>query len=260
MVSGGVCKLCDFGLAGVLPLSGAGLSGIYGTAPFMAPEMLNREHYRTEVDVWSIGVIAYVFFNADFPYLPEQKNSAEMKKVIREGKQQPSFRPRARSGQKQLPSASKDAETFCRALLNRSRDTRIDAAEALKLQFLAKGPGAEETLPSLKLTFKACLKCGAFENRPVDKFDQNLDPLLDQLHRRHTGNSLAQADVRPTPKPKGKQSRSDSTQDNCERSRTPSVVSGASSVLSSNSAATPDWKTNNMSAGGRHEASHSKVY
>lgn len=248
MVSGGVVKLCDFGLAGVLPLSGGGgLSGIYGTAPFMSPEMLNREIYRTEVDVWSMGVIAYTMFYGDFPYLPKIRNSAEMKKVIREGATLPSFQAKGRSGQKPLPAVSEEAEALVRALLNRNRDSRIDAAGALQFKFILNGPSSEEKLPSLQTTLRACLKCGAFENRPVDKFDSELDPLLDKLHRRHTGRALVQDAVKAPTKA-----------DHSSRSDASTVASlGTSSQMTNGSTITPDWKTSNMSTGGCHQASHS---
>jgi serine/threonine protein kinase len=191
MVGGGIAKLCDFGLAGVLPPFGsAGLSGICGTAPFMAPEMLNRETYRTEVDVWSMGVVAYTFFYGEFPYMPKVKTPTEIKRMIRDGTTLPSFQAWP------LPAVSEEAETLVRALLNRSKEARIDAATALQFKFIRKGPSSEEKLPSLQPTFRICLKCGIFENRQVDKLDGNLDPLLDTLHRRHTGSALVQDAVK----------------------------------------------------------------
>lgn len=253
MVSGGVAKLCDFGLAGVLPTSGGnGLCGVYGTAPFMAPEMLNRENYRTEVDVWSMGVIAYTCFFGDFPYVPKVKNSAEMKKAIREGTTLPSFKAKSRSGSghKLLPAISKQAEALVRALLDRSKDTRIVASDALQHSFILHFPSSEDKLPSLQTTLRVCVKCGAFENRPVDKFDGNLDPLLDKLHHKHTGSALVQEAVKAPAKLKVSHStRSDA-------STAASSDTDSAFTVGSN---TPDWKTINMSVGGCHtgRASHS---
>merc|ERR1719296_155521 len=52
---GRTVKLCDFGLAGLLCEDVVGLTGIYGTAPFLSPEMLKKLAYGTKTDVWSLG-------------------------------------------------------------------------------------------------------------------------------------------------------------------------------------------------------------
>merc|ERR1719419_2008963 len=59
-------KLCDFGFAEVMPISG-GLTGIYGTPSFMSPEMLSSMSYGPGTDVWSLGVTAYIVLFGQFP-------------------------------------------------------------------------------------------------------------------------------------------------------------------------------------------------
>lgn len=252
MVSGSVCKLCDFGLAGVLPASGAGLTGVYGTAPFMCPEMLDKKPYKTEADVWSMGVMLYVLCFGGFPYLPEIKNSTEMKRVIREGRKLPTFSatPVSRAGKvpSPLPKVSIQAQRCCRLLLIRGQHDRITAEAVLKETFLASQP--QEKLPSLAPILAMALKSGAFENRKVDKVDGELDPLLAKLHKRQTGLELKQDTESPrTKKPFVASDASQST-----TASTASVVSDTSSRHSTTSTVTPRWQTNNMSIGGRHHA------
>jgi serine/threonine protein kinase len=259
MVNHGVCKLCDFGLAGMIPSKG-GLTGVYGTAPFMCPEMLLKEPYKSEADVWSIGVMMYVFCFGGFPYVPEIKSSVEMKKSIKEGKVLPTFTPVSKSGSKSassMPRVSQDTSNFVRELLNRDQAARISAADALQLDFMRNPLPPDAGLLSLKPLFPFVLKCGAFENRRIDKVDGALDPLLEKLHKRYHGIELSQAEEPPSPtRSKNKISTSDastaaSNKDACGSSQALSVVSGSSRNTSS-STMTPQWRTSNMSVGGRH--------
>ncbi|CAE7572286.1 Prkd1 [Symbiodinium natans] len=66
-----VLKLCDYGLAVMMPKTGK-LSGVFGTAPYMAPEMLRSEGYDFLADVWSIGSVAYLLVFGSFPYSPSE--------------------------------------------------------------------------------------------------------------------------------------------------------------------------------------------
>eukprot|EP00971_Amphidinium_carterae_P010656 210637-Amphidinium_carterae.2 len=51
-------KLGDFGLSGIC-LNGEHLTEVYGTAPFMAPEMLREGKYDEKIDVWSTWQLLY---------------------------------------------------------------------------------------------------------------------------------------------------------------------------------------------------------
>lgn len=58
---GFIFKLCDFGLATKLTSPEAvEMEDIYGTPPFMAPDMLDKTPYCAKVDVWAIGLLANV--------------------------------------------------------------------------------------------------------------------------------------------------------------------------------------------------------
>ena len=82
---GTVLKLCDFGLALRQPKKGKGITGIGGTAPYMAPEILAgvRSGYGKEIDVWAFGVILYLVIYGQFPYMPRGETTANsMKQAI----------------------------------------------------------------------------------------------------------------------------------------------------------------------------------
>jgi len=115
-------RLCDFGLAEVCAKDPekAQLDGIFGTAPFMAPEMLTRTRYGPKVDVWSLAVVAYALLFGHFPYHPIERNSRSMKAAILAGVPAPKFTPRTISGR--TPMVSDGARAFVQELL--ARDPR----------------------------------------------------------------------------------------------------------------------------------------
>jgi serine/threonine protein kinase len=61
-------KIGDFGLASLLPPRTRRKS-ICGTPNYMAPEIFtNRDGYSFEVDVWSLGVIAFLLLCGRMPF------------------------------------------------------------------------------------------------------------------------------------------------------------------------------------------------
>lgn len=166
------CKLCDFGLARILPDGNEGLSGVCGTSPFIAPEMLQQKLYKTESDVWSMGVMLYVLCFGSLPYAG--KGDVLMEQSICDGKQLPSFRSVG------LPSVCIHAQSLARNLLNRNPGQRMTAGQALEHPlFQGKAP----TQPCLQPIVHSALKCGAFERGLCD-VHEDLDVLLGKLHEK----------------------------------------------------------------------------
>lgn len=140
-------KLCDFGLAasmekgktevprGCMARNSSLLTHVCGTAPYMAPEMLEtgKKGYGTKVDVWAMGVSAYLMLFGDFPYKPEVVGSKQMMEVIRKGAQAPSYK--ARVGFEQPSELACD---FVRELLDRSAKSRPDAESAQQNTFISR--------------------------------------------------------------------------------------------------------------------------
>merc|ERR1719265_1089141 len=66
-------KLADFGLSTVFDAQTI-LSTTCGTPGYVAPEVLMQRGYGKEVDLWSIGVIAYILFCGFPPFYSEDQN------------------------------------------------------------------------------------------------------------------------------------------------------------------------------------------
>lgn len=66
----GSYKLGDFGIARNLERTTSGLSK-KGTYNYMAPEVYKSEAYNSSVDLYSLGIVLYRFFNYNrIPFLP----------------------------------------------------------------------------------------------------------------------------------------------------------------------------------------------
>ena len=67
--------ISDFGLAHMRPSGGdeEGMSTTCGTAEYLAPEMLEGEVYTAMIDMWAVGVIAYVVLSAVMPFTDDNR-------------------------------------------------------------------------------------------------------------------------------------------------------------------------------------------
>lgn len=202
-------KLCDFGLAAQLPKWG-GLSGVFGTAPFMAPEMLMGRWYDEKVDVWSLAVVGYVLLLGRFPYAAREQTSKAMKQAILEGVPEPKFEADSKALKVVPHDRSEESMTFLSTLLNRDPEKRPDAEEALELAYIRqcfKGKAnAKEALPSLAPMLTLGRKAGAFETRNLLKHEK-IDTLLDNMQLSRCGIHLPQMDPASEVKPKRSESR-----------------------------------------------------
>jgi hypothetical protein len=69
--SDGHLRLADFGIAiNLQSQDGFKTAGRSGTYAYMSPEMLSREEYGTDVDIWAFGVTMYELLHADLPWAP----------------------------------------------------------------------------------------------------------------------------------------------------------------------------------------------
>jgi calcium/calmodulin-dependent protein kinase I len=76
------CKVGDFGLSKLFPEEANDLQThtLCGTPGYVAPEVLNRQPYGVKIDVWSLGVIAYITL-CGFPPFPLDMAANSVKKV-----------------------------------------------------------------------------------------------------------------------------------------------------------------------------------
>eukprot|EP00928_Gymnodinium_smaydae_P090740 TRINITY_DN74494_c0_g1_i1.p1 TRINITY_DN74494_c0_g1~~TRINITY_DN74494_c0_g1_i1.p1 ORF type:complete len:284 (-),score=23.89 TRINITY_DN74494_c0_g1_i1:118-906(-) len=139
----------------------------------MAPEVVRKDTYNVNIDVWSFGVVAYLMLFGRFPYEPDHMCSAEMKRVIQLGEPAPVFEDDERGD-------------FTRKLLDRSKVSRCSAEDALRLPLLQpilpRGKALESKPKSAAVYARAATK--EF-HAPVDPILQrNLDELVDRLQRK----------------------------------------------------------------------------
>ncbi|KAM6949587.1 LOW QUALITY PROTEIN: protein kinase D4, partial [Aplochiton taeniatus] len=60
-------KLCDFGFARIIGEKSFRRS-VVGTPAYLAPEVIGSQGYNRSLDMWSVGVIAYVSLSGTFPF------------------------------------------------------------------------------------------------------------------------------------------------------------------------------------------------
>lgn len=219
-------KLGDFGLSASLPKTG-GVSGVFGTAPFMCPEMLAGRWYNEKADVWSVAVIAYVLLLGVFPYMPKEQSSKGMKQAILDGHPAPRFEPGVRNFKELMPSDN--AVTFCRALLNRDPERRPNSREALDMHYMLQAADDETVAPfpgnlqSIRPMIHAAKKVGAFEVRDPSR-DDRTDTLLNALQMKHLGVPLP-----VTPSPSRSDRHSDDGRRRTQGHKDPSFANGSKS-------------------------------
>jgi len=76
-------KVTDFGFASKYDEK-VGLSQVLGSPLYMAPEIVKEEKYDSKVDIWSIGVIAYVLLTGTAPFNARTKEDIFKKILHRE--------------------------------------------------------------------------------------------------------------------------------------------------------------------------------
>jgi serine/threonine protein kinase len=134
---GNVVKLCDFGSASFLPANGEMLRGLFGTLPYMSPEMVNDKGFGKRTDLWSLGVTVYLMIFGNFPYLGPAGERAEQDilNAIQTGVPEPKFEPAVRENihQDRLYFI---ATGFVHSLLMRDPSWRGTAHQALEHPFL----------------------------------------------------------------------------------------------------------------------------
>lgn len=186
----GVLKLCDYGLAARMPSNGTKLSGVFGTAPYMAPEMLKSEGYDYLVDIWSTGALAYLLVYGSFPYTPSEASASAMKQAIVNNAPPLQFGGESMC-QGVVSGRVAGALDFTKELLMRDVAERPSAAVALKLPFLLEEtkevvaePLPQEELPDATLIRKRRSKVRTLTQKLKNKPDATVQNGIDDLLKR----------------------------------------------------------------------------
>jgi len=116
-------KIIDFGLA--VQCQDSALDHKYGSAPYLAPELLSGSPCSKESDIWSLGVILYALVTGLFPFGDGNSLSVnDMKRLS-------------------FPfSVSADLEDLIRRILAVNSRRRISLAEILNHPWMADGDAA----------------------------------------------------------------------------------------------------------------------
>mmetsp|Transcript_81372 Transcript_81372/g.128122 ORF Transcript_81372/g.128122 Transcript_81372/m.128122 type:complete len:400 (+) Transcript_81372:59-1258(+) len=240
---GTTVKLGDFGLSAMFPKPGSKLTGVYGTAPFMCPEMLDGRSYDEKSDVWSVAVVVYAMLFGNFPYMPKEQSSKGMKKAILDGAP-PKFAPATKSTSENANLRTDNAVSFVQTLLNRDPETRPAAQATLSMPYMVgardNSHAAGVTLPSLRPVLHMAKKVGAFEVRDPSR-ETGIDAILNQLQIQRHGTPLPDvgrddksSNARRSGHPTGKSSKSGAWENSSNRSTAASGSELNSSSTSSN--------------------------
>jgi len=146
-------KIADFGLSRIIEPE-VQMSTVCGTPGYCAPEVLLGQKYTHTVDLWSVGVIAYILLCGYEPFFSD--NEPEMFKKIIKGDyvfDSPYW-----------DDISENAKDLVRKLLKVDPTKRIIASEALKHPWVkggaAKDDHMETTMEKIKIfNARRKLKC-----------------------------------------------------------------------------------------------------
>mmetsp|Transcript_102640 Transcript_102640/g.197056 ORF Transcript_102640/g.197056 Transcript_102640/m.197056 type:complete len:470 (+) Transcript_102640:79-1488(+) len=181
-------KLCDFGLSGTLQRKDELLRGIFGTPPFMSPEMLSGKGCNEKTDIWSMSITVYVLLLGQFPYTPRRRLSYSIRAAILEGRPPANFE--VSSKLQHLGGPSSRAMAFLRGIFIRDMQNRLTAKKALGLPFLAE---SSMKLSDESTCFKPMIyeakRCGAFEPKNLIT-EAEIDDMLNSLQSEHQGVGL----------------------------------------------------------------------
>jgi len=119
----GTVKLCDFGFARALSYTTLFLNSIKGTPLYMAPELVQEQHYDEKIDAWSLGVILYELYYGQPPFYTNSIYKL-IQMIVNDDIQWPG-------------EISSDFKDFLLRMLQKNPENRASCEELLKHPFLS---------------------------------------------------------------------------------------------------------------------------
>ena len=135
-------KLIDFGFAFAVKPECEIMTEQLGTPSYMVPELWSPQlgaPYDSSVDVWALGVVAYMMLSGVRPFHSPDK--AEKARMIRED---PLKFPHVK-----WRNVSPGAKMFCSQLLQKHPKNRLSASEAIKHPWLREHSRARSRRPDI---------------------------------------------------------------------------------------------------------------
>jgi len=129
-------KLIDFGFACEVQAGRERMSDQLGTPSYMAPELWADQQYDSSVDVWALGVVAYMLMSGCRPF--DHTNREEKMRMIRED-------PVEFPAKRGWGNRSEEAKDFCRQLMQKQPGDRLSATDALQHPFIKIGSSLHGT-------------------------------------------------------------------------------------------------------------------
>jgi len=134
--SDGQVKLADFGYAAQLTKKQQKRNTVVGTPYWMAPELIRGHDYGTKVDIWSLGIMVMEMAEGEPPYM-EFPPLRALFLITTKGI----------PGLKEPNKWSPSFQNFFNLCLEKDVNTRPEAADLLKHDFLKKACSKEEVVP-----------------------------------------------------------------------------------------------------------------
>ena len=127
-------KLMDFGLSKIMGPNEY-CHDSFGTLSYVAPEILLGNDYNSKVDLWSIGIIAYLLLAGFLPFDDEYSDKEIGRQTVNEPTPFPSII---------WQNISIEGKNFVDNLLSKDPEKRMTIKEVLEHSWLQKFCGASE--------------------------------------------------------------------------------------------------------------------
>jgi len=165
-------ELCmiDFGLSQIVPNEDTYLSVCCGTVQFLSPEQIKGK-YRFEVDIWAVGIIAYLLLFGRFPFTGPS-DTAMMYEIIHK---ELTFKASSvkKGVRRQTSDLSKDLLTL---ILQKEPENRISPQKALEHRWITREGAVDENIEkdTIRMAYATCQSSRREANPEVQKIRDRL--------------------------------------------------------------------------------------